>query len=100
MDGGGIARDGAKTITAWRREEDIYVDEPGKPEQKLGAGKDVAIAAANNRVYALWVSGGGLVAWNGSGEPSKDRAAEAAFPSIVSFARRWIPRRVGVRLGD
>jgi hypothetical protein len=84
MDGGGIARDGAKTITAWRREEDIYVDEPGKPEQKLGAGKDVAIAAAKDRVYALWVGAEGLEAWSGSGKP-ETIAKEAAFPSIVAL---------------
>ncbi len=84
MDGGGIARDGVKTITAWRREEDIYVDEPGKPELKLGAGKDVAIAAAKDRVYALWITGGALEAWNGSGTPEV-LAKEAAFPSLVAL---------------
>ena len=84
MDGGGIARDGAKTITAWRREQDIYVDEPGKPEQKLGAGKDVAIAAAKNQVCALWVSSEGLEAWRGTGKPVQI-AKEAAFPSVVAL---------------
>ena len=84
MDGGGIARDGAKTITAWRREEDIYVDEPGKPEQKLGAGKDVAIAAAKDRVCALWVNAGGLESWNGTGNPEVI-AKDAAVPAVVAL---------------
>jgi len=84
MDGGGIARDGAKTITAWRREEDIYVDEPGKPEQKLGAGKDVAIAAGKDRVCALWVNAGGLEVWNGGGKPEVISKV-AAFPSVVAL---------------
>jgi hypothetical protein len=84
MDGGGIAHDGAKTITAWRREEDIYLAEPGKPEQKLGAGEDVAIAAAKNRVYAVWVGDGGLEAWNGSGKP-ETIAKAAAFPSVIAL---------------
>ncbi len=83
MDGGGIARDAGKTITAWRREEDIFVDEPGKPEQKLGAGKDVAVAAGNGKVYALWVNAGGLEAWSG-GKPEVI-AKEAAFPSVVAL---------------
>jgi len=85
MDGGGIARDGAKTITAWRREEDIFVDEPGGPERKVGTGKDVAVAAGQNRVYALWVAAGGaLEAWSGSGQPEVI-AKTAAFPSVVAL---------------
>lgn len=84
MDGGGIARDVGKTITAWRREEDIYVAEPGKPEQKLGPGKDVALAAAGSRTHAVWVNGGALQVWKGIGAPevvSKD----AAFPSVIAL---------------
>jgi hypothetical protein len=84
MDGGGIVRDGSKTITAWRREEDIFVDVPGKPEVKVGTGKDVAIAANKDRVYALWVAGGSLQAWNSAGNPEV-LAKEAAFPSIVAL---------------
>ena len=84
MDGGGIAREGMKTITAWRREENIYIDEPGKPEQKLGAGKDVAIAAAKNRVYVVWISGGELEGWNGNGRP-ETIAKQAAFPAVVAL---------------
>jgi hypothetical protein len=84
MDGGGIARDGAKTITAWRREGDIFVDEPGKTEQKLGTGKDVAIAARGNRVYALWVGANGLEAWSESGK-TETIAKQAAFPSVVAL---------------
>ena len=85
MDGGGIARDGAKTITAWRREEAIYVDEPGKPELKVGTGEDVALAAGQNRMYALWVAAGGaLEAWKGAGKPEVI-AKVAAFPSVVAL---------------
>jgi hypothetical protein len=84
MDGGGIVRDGSKTITAWRREEDIFVAEPGKAELKVGTGKDVAIAANKERTYALWVAGGGLQAWNSAGKPEV-LAKEAAFPSIVAL---------------
>jgi hypothetical protein len=84
MDGGGIAREGGKTITAWRREEDIYVDEPGSPEMKVGSGKDVAIAGARDRVYALWIAGGALQAWSNSGH-TEVLAKEAAFPSLVAL---------------
>jgi hypothetical protein len=84
MDGGGIARDAGKTITAWRRETDIYVAEPGKPEQDLGAGKDVAIAAGASKTCALWVNAGALEMWSGQGAPV-EIAKQAAFPSVVSM---------------
>ena len=41
MDGGGIALLQRRDLTAWRRENDIYLAQPGKPEVKLGAGQDV-----------------------------------------------------------
>jgi hypothetical protein len=98
MDGGGIARDGGKTITAWRREEDIYVAEPGKPEQKLGPGKDVAIAASKDRFYAIWVGAEGLEISTG-GKPDVI-AKEAAFPSIVGLAGDfWRPGKRAARSG-
>ena len=53
-------------------------------QQKLGAGKDVAIAAAKNQVCALWVSSEGLEAWRGTGKPVQI-AKEAAFPSVVAL---------------
>ena len=44
MDGGGIALHNGEIVTAWRREHDIYLAHPGKPEVKLGPGQDVALA--------------------------------------------------------
>lgn len=84
MDGGGIAHAGPRTLTAWRREQSIYLAEPGHPEQKLGEGKDVALAASGNRLSALWVGAAGLEAWDGSGAPQVI-AKDAAFPSVVAL---------------
>ena len=44
MDGGGIALRNGEIVSAWRREHDIYLGAPGKPEVKLGPGMDVALA--------------------------------------------------------
>jgi hypothetical protein len=57
MDGGGLAHAAGRTITAWRREQQIFLAEPGKPETPIGEGKDVAIAASHGRVYALFLQG-------------------------------------------
>jgi hypothetical protein len=83
MDGGGIAHEGARTVTAWRREGDLFLDEPGQPEQKLGEGKDITLAASYDRVAALWVKDSQLHAWiDGKTEVL---AQQAAFPNLVAL---------------
>jgi hypothetical protein len=62
---------------------DIFMAEPGKPETKLGEGKDVAIATSQNKIYALWVKGTQLVAWvDGKTEVLADKAAMPALTAI------------------
>jgi hypothetical protein len=83
MDGGGMARSRGKTITAWRRENDIFLDEPGQPETKIGDGKDVTLAVAGGRTYAAWISGRELILWrNGKQEVI---ASQAAFPNLAGL---------------
>lgn len=60
MDGGGLAFDHGQLISAWRREGDVFLAPPGKPESKIGSGKDVAIAAGHKGVYVAWSEGTGL----------------------------------------
>lgn len=83
MDGGGLAHDGLKTITAWRRMEDVYLAEPGHPEVKLGEGKDVALAASQGKIWVAWIKGTQLQLWNNG--RTEDVAGNAAFPSLSSF---------------
>jgi hypothetical protein len=81
MDGGGLAHEGRRTMTVWRREMDLFMAEPGKPESKLGEGKDPAVAASEGRVYVAWVSGGKLELWrDGKTEPL---AENGVMPSIA-----------------
>jgi hypothetical protein len=83
MDGGGLAHDGAKTLTAWRRVDDVYLAEPGRPEVKLGQGKDVALAAASGHVWAAWIKGNTLQLWNNGA--TEDIATNAAFPNLLAL---------------
>lgn len=85
MDGGGIVLRNGEIITAWRREKDIYLAHPGKPEVKLGAGQDVALASNAKGEYAVWTSAGAIVAMlPGASAPAK-LADVGAFPSIVAL---------------
>jgi len=83
MDGGGLTHDGNRTLTAWRREGDIYLAEPGRPETKLGEGKDVVIAASQEKTYALWVANGQLQLWKDGKVESL--AENASYPAVVNL---------------
>jgi hypothetical protein len=83
MDGGGLAHAGAKTVTVWRREGDIFMAEPGQPEKKIGEGKDVALAAGGDAVYAAWIKGTELVLWNNGKQETV--ASQAAFPNLTAL---------------
>ena len=84
MDGGGIAHAGDRTVTAWRRDLDIFLAEPGQPEARLGKGHDVALAATREHTYALWVENSELISWIDG--RSETLAAKAAMPAIAVLA--------------
>ena len=83
MDGGGLAHDGPKTITAWRRVDDVYLAEPGRAEVKLGQGKDIALAAGSGRLWVAWIKGTALQLWNNG--KVEDVASNAAFPNLAAL---------------
>lgn len=54
MDGGALAVEKGKVITAWRRDGDIFLTMDGGTEKKIGAGKDVSLAQNKRGTYAAW----------------------------------------------
>jgi hypothetical protein len=84
MDGGGIAVSGTRTITAWRRGENVFMAEPGKPEQQIGAGKDVALAASADRTYVIWSNGMKIESWS-DGKVAVLSSA-GAFPALSALS--------------
>jgi hypothetical protein len=84
MDGGGLATNDGRVVTAWRRNGDLFADEPGQPEQRLGEGKDVALTLSGKRVYAIWTSGSGIQLW-GNGRASV-LSGQGAFPTLCPLA--------------
>lgn len=57
MDGGGLVLRLGQLYSAWRRDGDVFLARPGKPERRIGTGKDVAIASARNGLYVAWSNG-------------------------------------------
>lgn len=85
MDGGGVVRAGNTTVTAWRREETVYLDEPGHPEAALGNGKDIAITQSAKGTYVAWSGASGIeIHEPGAKEPICVSAA-GAFPALTSL---------------
>jgi hypothetical protein len=85
MDGGGLAVSHGRVVTAWRRESTIYTDEPGRPERRIGAGKDVTLAATGGRAVAVWSSGPALSMWREGAASSRTLAPHGAYPTLATL---------------
>ena len=72
MDGGGVAFDErGQPVTAWRRDDTVYLARPGAGETALGKGKDPSVAAGPCGLVAAWKTSQGIVMRAaGSTEPS------------------------------
>jgi hypothetical protein len=60
MDGGGIVNIGGRVVSAWRRNETVFLAEPGKSETTIGKGKDVALAPGEKGVFIAWTDPTGI----------------------------------------
>jgi len=83
MDGGGLAVSDSKVVTAWRRGENVFLDEPGKPETQIGTGKDIALAMAGDRSYVIWTNGTAIEYWTGGKTEVLSKAG--AFPALTAL---------------
>jgi len=86
MDGGGIAVEKGRIVTAWRRDASVYAAEPGQPERAIGIGKDVALAVGKKGPYVAWVSSTAVeVRTPGASRPEK-LSEKGAFPALTALA--------------
>lgn len=89
MDGGGVTLGPAGTSSVWRRQDGIFLTTPDRPEQRLGTGRDPAIAAWASGVDVAWTSAQGIALHRGAASidlgPGK-AAALLAFPSHTLVA--------------
>jgi hypothetical protein len=84
MDGGGVVvTDKGEVVSVWRREKEVYLAALGKPESKLEAGKDPALAVGPGGIYAVWTSGEEVHAQAPGKAPAK-LAEHGAYPQVVA----------------
>jgi hypothetical protein len=85
MDGGAIAFDHGRVVTAWRREKELFVAVPGETEQRIGEGMDISAAGGAAGIYAAWTSGGGIQAHTPGNAHPTTVAEHGAFPNLVAL---------------
>ena len=95
MDGGGIAISANGPVTGWRREHSLFLDRPGEPEESIGEGVDMAIAAGKSGTYAIWSTPAGLeLHVPGEREP-RALGIKGSFPGHRRSAGRRRDRGLG-----
>ncbi len=85
MDGGGLVRAGNQTVTAWRRNHSVFMDVAGKPEQALGEGKDVALAASLKGAYVAWTNAMGVQLQAPGKENPITLSPTGSFPTLTTL---------------
>jgi hypothetical protein len=82
MDGGGMVVADGSVVTAWRRELDIFVARPGSAEEKIGEGRNPAVAAGRDGAYVIWSTADGLMARTPGRKEAYSVSKGGGFPSI------------------
>ena len=85
MDGGGLAQRGGTTVTAWRRDETVYLDEPGQTETALGDGKDIALTLTAKGPYVAWTSPPGIEIHRPGEKEPLCLSPTGSFPALTSL---------------
>lgn len=83
MDGGDLTHVAGKTVSVWRRMEDLYTAEPGKPEVKVGPGHDATATSAGGKLYVLYIREGKALLW--SEGKTQQIGEDATFPVLTAL---------------
>jgi hypothetical protein len=94
MDGGGIAFNDGKLVSAWRRDGEVFLSEPGKAEKRIGTGKDVAITRGRQGIYVAFTNGESIQILGPKNTEPSELARHGAFANLValpdgSIAAAW-----------
>lgn len=85
MDGGGFVVEDGKVTSAWRRESEIFLSEPGSSEKQLGPGKDVALVKTKRGSYVAWTRDSGIVARTPKAADAQVLAPAGGFVTLTAL---------------
>jgi hypothetical protein len=84
MDGGGLIYSNGKFISAWRRGDDVFLSTPDKPETRIGAGVDIALAASGGHPWVAWQKSGKVLIWT-AGRTETLAEQGGGFPALAAL---------------
>jgi hypothetical protein len=86
MDGGGLALDGkGNPLTVWRRGTDIYSASNEHAEERIGSGKDAAIAVTRRGRYIAWTTPSGVQVLSPGRKEPVLLSAEGGYTQLLSL---------------
>ena len=87
MDGGALVVDERGAIaTVWRRENEVFFARPGQPEQRIGTGRDPALAIGRNQAWSVVFRGDdGVLISDEKNPAARSLAAGAQAPVLVAL---------------
>ncbi len=86
MDGGGfVVAPGGQVTSAWRRDGEVILDEPGRGEQAIGTGKDVAMARGKLGLYLVWTRDGAIQVRTPSSAEPRVIGAAGGFAHLIAL---------------
>ena len=97
MDGGKvIGLSGGDAMTVWRRDRNIFSDEPGKAEQELGVGQDCYGGAGPDGAHLVWLRGrqSAPLIYKAPGKAPREVAGGATSPVVVAVGSKDAPTAV------
>jgi len=84
MDGGAIVLDkNGNPETVWKRKDNIFSCEPGKPEQKIGEGRNCTTAIVNEKNVYAWTQNGEVVLLKPGG--TREKLGRGSLPILTSL---------------
>jgi hypothetical protein len=86
MDGGGVVDIDGRVVTAWRRDETVFLARPGQAETAIGEGKDVALASGKTGVFVAWTDPTGIEVHKPDNAKPIRLSRGGGFPSLARLS--------------
>lgn len=90
MDGGGLViNDDNSVRTVWRREGNIYENEPGKKEELINKGSQCTITGTNDNYYIAYISAGKVYCREPNGK-TEEIGPGGSYPKLITIDKSTV----------
>ena len=83
MDGGNLVAGPDGVVTVWRRQSDLFIDQPGQPETKLASGMQPVVARVGGQLVFAWQDRGQLLVSRDAGKTTAS-TYPGGYPSLAT----------------